>query len=89
MAREFSETFLFVALLAKQEYEGKRLSVWALHKLGHNTVILQKNARTGIGSIHPGSRLLMRRSSRPIIITLAHPENRRVSSYLLASAAKI
>ena len=30
MARESSETPLFVTLLAKQGYEGKRINMWAL-----------------------------------------------------------
>ena len=70
MARKFSETFLFVTLLAITRARGKELllTVWALHKLGHSTVILQKNARTGIGSILPLGCLLLRRNFRPIIV---------------------
>ena len=31
MARDFSETFFFVTLLAEQGYEGNILNMWALH----------------------------------------------------------
>ena len=51
-----------------------------------STVIFPENTKTPILNLR---RLLMRRDHIPIIITLAHPENRGDSSYLLASAAKV
>ena len=86
--REFSQTFLFFTLLANKSTMENIERVWAVFKVEHNTVILRKNARTGIGPILPlGHLLIMLRDYRPIIIILAHPGNRGGSSYLLASAA--
>ena len=81
------ETFLFIRLLAGKPEERHWTCVDCVQK-ERSTDHLRKNAKTGKGPILPLGHLLMRRHLRPIIITLAHPENHGGSSYNLRAQRK-
>ena len=89
MAWEFSETFLFVKLLFKNKSTNEKLKKGgSVSRTVSRLSTLTEERKNGVDSNKIEFNLghsPMRGNSQPIIIALAHPENRRGVPYLLTS----